>query len=253
MTNVLVNNLAAMTVASTGTGTITLGSAARINGVLYLSFAAAGVSNGDTVAYSILDPAGAAEVGFGVYTSSGTTLTRNPTTSTNANAAINMSAAAIVRISPRLQDIGTPGQRPGTVLADTATSGNVGELVSSNIAAGSAISLTSPTPANVSSINVPTGRWRITQTSTFNFGTATNATDLISSMSQTSGTPDTTTGGAYGKLLGSYTGTGTLMTVNAGPLYVQFAAPTTMFHVVRGIFTISTIVAYGIIQAERMG
>lgn len=95
-------NLAAMTVASTGTGTITLGSAAKINGVQYLSFASAGVPDGQPVYYSINDPggSGASEVGIGTYTSSGTTLTRSVITSTNANAAINMSASAIVRISP---------------------------------------------------------------------------------------------------------------------------------------------------------
>lgn len=92
-------NLACMTVASTGTGTITLGSAATINGVLYLSFAGAGVPNGATVYYSIND-VGASEIGSGTYTTSGTTLTRNPITSTNGNAAINMTSAAIVRITP---------------------------------------------------------------------------------------------------------------------------------------------------------
>lgn len=91
-------NLAAMTVGSTGTGTITLGSAATINGVLYLSFAGAGVPNGATVYYSIND-VGQSEVGYGTYTSSGTTLTRTVTNSTNSNTAINMTAAAIVRIS----------------------------------------------------------------------------------------------------------------------------------------------------------
>lgn len=95
-------NLAAMTVASTGTGTITLGSAAKINGVQYLSFASAGVPDGQPVYYSINDPggSGASEIGIGTYTSSGTTLTRSVITSTNSNSAINMSASAIVRISP---------------------------------------------------------------------------------------------------------------------------------------------------------
>lgn len=101
MSNALYN-LAAMTVASTGTGTITLGAAAKISGVQYLSFASAGVPDGALVYYSINDPggSGASEVGSGTYTSSGTSLTRTPITSTNANAAINMSASAIVRISP---------------------------------------------------------------------------------------------------------------------------------------------------------
>jgi len=98
-------NLAVMTVSGTpGTGTITLGSAATINGVTFLSFAAAGVANGDIVDYSISDT-GASEAGTGIYTSAGTTLTRTVTKSTNANAAINASSSAIVRISPRAETL----------------------------------------------------------------------------------------------------------------------------------------------------
>lgn len=92
-------NLAAMTVASTGTGTITLGSAATINGVTYLSFAGSGVADQTPVYYSIND-IGQSEIGLGTYSTSGTSLTRGPITSTNANAAINMTAAAIVKITP---------------------------------------------------------------------------------------------------------------------------------------------------------
>lgn len=161
MANTLLYNLAAMTVASTGTGTITLGTAARINGVLFLSFASAGVNNGDIVAYSILDPSGASEVGFGTYTSSGTTLTRNPTTSTNANAAINMSAASIVRISPRLQDIGTPGQRPGTNTNDSAAAGNVGESIFPTISIPSAITLATTVTSNIIAQTIGAGDWEI--------------------------------------------------------------------------------------------
>lgn len=124
-------NLAAMTVASTGTGTITLGSAASINGVLYLSFAGAGVPTGQPVYYSIND-VGQSEIGLGTYTTAGTTLTRGPITSTNANAAINMTAAAIVRITPptsqfrevltanRTYFVLTTGSDSNTGLANTA-------------------------------------------------------------------------------------------------------------------------------------
>lgn len=97
-------NLAAMTVSSTGTGPITLNAAAVIGGVRYLTFDAAGVQNSETVSYSINDT-NQSEAGDGVYTTSTKQLTRGPVSSTNANAAINMTAAAIVKISPKKQDL----------------------------------------------------------------------------------------------------------------------------------------------------
>jgi hypothetical protein len=87
-------NLARMTTATTGTGTITLGSA--VSG--YLSFAGAGVANGETVTYAIKDGA-SSEIGEGVYTASGTTLTRTVIKSTNSDSAINLSGAAEVFIT----------------------------------------------------------------------------------------------------------------------------------------------------------
>jgi hypothetical protein len=87
-------NLARMTTATTGTGTITLGSA--VSG--YLTFAGAGVANGETVTYAIKDGANS-EIGEGVYTASGTTLTRTVIKSTNSDSAINLSGAAEVFIT----------------------------------------------------------------------------------------------------------------------------------------------------------
>lgn len=92
-------NLARMTTATTSTGTITLGSA--VSG--YLTFALAGVANGDIVSYGIKDGANS-EIGIGTYTTSGTTLTRTVTKSTNSNAAINLSGTAEVFITPRAED-----------------------------------------------------------------------------------------------------------------------------------------------------
>ncbi len=87
-------NLARMTTSTTGTGTITLGSA--VSG--YLTFAGAGVANGETVTYAIKDGANS-EIGEGVYTTSGTTLTRTVIKSTNSDTAINLSGAAEVFIT----------------------------------------------------------------------------------------------------------------------------------------------------------
>jgi hypothetical protein len=99
MTMASLYDLARMTTATTGTGTITLGSA--VSG--YLSFAAAGVPNGALVSYGILDGANC-EVGLGTYTTSGTTLTRGPIVSNNSNAAINLSGTAQVIICALAND-----------------------------------------------------------------------------------------------------------------------------------------------------
>lgn len=96
----LLYNLARMSTGTTGTGTITLGSA--VSG--YLSFASAGVQDGEVVSYGIKDGSNS-EVGTGTYTSSGTTLTRSVTTSTNSNNAISLSGSAEVYITARAQDL----------------------------------------------------------------------------------------------------------------------------------------------------
>lgn len=122
-------NLARMTTATAGTGTITLGSA--VSG--YLTFALAGAANGDVVSYGIKDGANS-EVGTGTYTSSGTTLTRTVTKSTNANAAISLSGSAEVFITPRAEDLITAGLMPGFLFGLTLST--AGSSSTFGIAAG---------------------------------------------------------------------------------------------------------------------
>lgn len=76
-----------VTSTTTGTGTLTLGSA--VTG--YQSFSVIG--DGNTTQYSITDSAGNWEVGIGTYTSSGTTLSRDTILeSSNSNNAVDFPA-----------------------------------------------------------------------------------------------------------------------------------------------------------------
>jgi hypothetical protein len=94
-------NLAKVYTATTGTGTLTLGSA--VPG--FKSFADAGVSNGDVVTYAIRS-GNDTEIGRGTYTSSGTTLSRDTVLeSTNSDAKISCSGTSQVGIVLAAEDL----------------------------------------------------------------------------------------------------------------------------------------------------
>ena len=93
-------NRAKMSTSTTGTGTITLGSAETG----YQSFADAGVSNGDVVRY-VIEDGDNWEIGSGTYTSSGTTLSRTVDESSNSDAALNLTGSAVVFITAAAEDI----------------------------------------------------------------------------------------------------------------------------------------------------
>jgi hypothetical protein len=98
MTNKFANRVF-VTTATTGTGTITLGS--PLAG--YQSFTSGGIANADVVRYLLLDGSGW-ETGTGTYTASGTTLSRTPTASSNSNAALNLSGGAKVAVIASAED-----------------------------------------------------------------------------------------------------------------------------------------------------
>lgn len=118
-------NRAKMTTASTGSGTVTLGSAS--NG--FQTFAAAGVSNGDVVQY-VIEENSNFEIGVGTYSSTGTSLTRSPTESSNSNAAITLAGQATVSITAVADDLNRL-QHGGS---DKVTVSSTGASVTGNLA-----------------------------------------------------------------------------------------------------------------------
>lgn len=113
-------NRAYVATPTTGTGTITLGAAEAGQ----QTFAAAGVADGETVRYVIEDGT-SWEIGSGVYSASGPTLTRSVVESSNANSPIVLSGSAKVFVSAAASDIVTPTATQTltnkTISADTNT------------------------------------------------------------------------------------------------------------------------------------
>ena len=128
-------NRAKMSTSTTGTGTITLGSAETG----YQSFADAGVADGDVVRY-VIEDGDDWEIGSGTYTATGTTLTRTVDESSNADAALNLTGSAVVFITAAAGDVFQGelfAENPSSPTAPSATGTNAVAIGSGAVASGS--------------------------------------------------------------------------------------------------------------------
>lgn len=151
----------------------------------------------------------------------------------------------------QLSSFGTTSQIPGTATNDTANAGNLGEIIQSNIASGSAVSLTSPNTANVTSIVLTAGDWDVYGQIPFLANGATVTTFNRAGLSTVSATYADQPSGSYTDWWGSKTGAAP--TLSAGTINVQVAngASKTVYLIAQATFTTNTLAAYGGIYARR--
>lgn len=136
-------NLVRVLTASTGTATMTLGAAYS---ALFMTSAEAGMVNGRTYTYLIVD-GNDWELGKGVYTSSGTTLSRvtvlaSRISGTLGTSKITLSGTAQVRIVESADDMGAlRGTRAVSGTSDTLLQSDLGRAVTYSNAASIAVSI----------------------------------------------------------------------------------------------------------------
>jgi hypothetical protein len=140
-----------VTSTTTGTGTFTLGSAAAG----FQDFSVIG--DGNTTYYTIVDSvAGTWEVGFGVFTLSGTTLTRNVLSSSNSGSLVDFAAGdkdVFVAYPAERAVIGGMGYIENAALVTQSSTINAGN----NAISGGPVTVDSGV-----SVTVPSGsRWTI--------------------------------------------------------------------------------------------
>ena len=236
--------------------TIPLAGAATVNGVSYLTFTLAGASTasaGTTVDYSILDTA-ASEIGTATYISSANTLTsRTPTKSTNGNAAITASSAALILGTIRAESL-TPfivaGQLLGTATNDSANAGNVGEVISATVTSST---LVSASVANITSVTLTAGDWDLFGPF-FGSGSGTPAVTNINVTIFTSNATIVNTQGQTYAFRGT-TLTDPLLGATVGPFRVSTAVSTTYYlntSVTYSTATGASFAVTGLLRARRV-
>lgn len=171
-------NRAKMTTATTGTGTITLGSA--ISG--YRTFAAAGVVNGDVVRY-VIEEGNAWEIGNGTYTATGTLLARSLLASSTGSL-LSLGGNAAVFVTATAEDFNelAPLASPaltGTPTAPTAAVGTNTTQLATTAYVNAEIANDAPTKTGGGA----SGTWAISISG--NAATATSATSATSATTAT--------------------------------------------------------------------
>lgn len=138
----------------------------------------------------------------------------------------------------------------GTTTNDNAAAGSVGEYVSSFIVIGSAVALTTSTPANMTSISLTAGDWDVWASVIFHPAGTTNIASMSAGIGTNSASFTGVVPGAY--MVVTMTGiTGADQGYAVGARRFSLSGTTTIYLVVSGTFTISTLSAYGAIEARR--
>ncbi len=143
---------------------------------------------------------------------------------------------------------------PGVTDASNAAAGVVGEFLSTTVAIGSAVALTTTTAANVMSLSLTAGDWDVWGQLQLTGGGSTVLNGFFGNINLTSGTiADNTSGGYIGLAWGAVSPFGLIgpISVMVPPRRFNVSSTTSVFMNAEAIFSVSTCSAYGGLFARR--
>lgn len=147
---------------------------------------------------------------------------------------------------------GSP-QYQGTSTNDSAATGGIGEWLTSNVLVGSAVSLSTGTPANITSLSLTAGDWDVTAFPVLTGGATTTVSSMLFALGTTSATINQLAG-TFNQSLGFsstlFAGSG-LWTEQIGPIRFSLSTTTTIYLVADVSFGTSTCSGYGLLSARR--
>ena len=242
-----------VTLFSTADGSVTATERVRVaaNGSVTVGAGAAAQGAGTLNAENGLYQAGVRAIGGSLGATDNAALRADGTGTFTAQGSALIIADTTGALS-RSGNGGIPVQ--GTNTNDNAAAGDKGEYVSSDITSGSAVSLTTTTQTNITSISLTAGDWDVYCNAVFSPAATTNIIQTSSSVSTTSATLD---GSNDRQALDQYRKRGYCHWRQHFRLPVcgarfSLSGTTTVYLVALAQFAVSTMSAYGKIWARRV-
>lgn len=140
----------------------------------------------------------------------------------------------------------------GTSTNDSATAGNIGELISSTTGAVNSVSLTNVTAKTITSISLTAGDWDVEALTYFVPGATTTIQELATSISTTNNTLDTSVGRFTDDYRFNNTTGGVAITHSMPRVRISLASTTTIYLIGYAQFSVSTMSSGGTISARRV-
>lgn len=170
-------------------------------------------------------------------------------TSTSEDGALNI-YAPIAGTRTQIASFGPSAVLRGTATNDSAAAGFIGEYGESSVAFGSAVSATTATPLNITSVSLGVGDWDISALLAIAPAGTTVVTERRAGINTTSATLPTIPAG--GAIKQNYSATGQIEAISLGTTRISLAATTTVYFVAQFTFTVSTCGGYGVLRYRRV-